>query len=99
VQFVDEGGAIVRLVTALAKVVVGASGPAALIAGLAALARAAGAYRVTNDVDAVAEPNALGLVLAAHRRPGCRDALGLHHPASRRHLRTRLRVGSGLRLG
>jgi len=64
VQLVDEGGAVVRLVKALAEVIAGSPGPAALIGGRAVLARAAGAYRVTNDVDAVAEPDVLGLVLA-----------------------------------
>jgi len=66
VQLVNEDGAVVRLVTALAEIVAGAAVPAALIGGLAVLARAAGAYRVTDDVDAVAEPDVLGLVLAQH---------------------------------
>jgi ribosomal protein L1 len=63
VRLLDEGGAVVRLVRARDEVIAGAAGPAALIGGLAVLARASGAYRVTNDVDAVAEPEALGVVL------------------------------------
>ena len=64
VRLVDEGGSITRLVDALAAVVGGAGGPAALIGGLAVLARVGGAYRVTNDVDAVSEPGALAIILA-----------------------------------
>jgi hypothetical protein len=64
VQLVDNGGAIVRLVRALADVMATTSGPSALIGGLAVLARVAGAYRVTNDVDAVAGPDVVDLVLA-----------------------------------
>jgi hypothetical protein len=64
VRLVDDGGSISRLVDALANVVGGAGGPAALIGGLALLARVGGAYRVTNDVDAVSEPDALAVVLA-----------------------------------
>ena len=69
VQLLDEGGSVVRLVKALGAVVADASGPAALIGGLAVLARASGAYRVTNDVGAVAEPDTLGRVLAARGTP------------------------------
>jgi len=64
VRLVDDGGSITRLVDALANVVGAAGGPAALIGGLAVLARLGGAYRVTNDVDAVSEPGALAVVLA-----------------------------------
>ena len=60
----DDGGSITRLVDALANIVGGAGGSAALIGGLAVLARVGGAYRVTNDVDAVSEPDALAVVLA-----------------------------------
>ncbi len=66
VRLLDEGGSITRLVDALADVAGGARGPAALIGGLAVLARVGGAYRVTNDVDTVSEPDVLAVVLAEH---------------------------------
>jgi hypothetical protein len=66
VRLVDDAGSITRLVDALADVLGGAGGPAALIGGLAVLARVGGAYRVTNDVDAVSEPDVLTVVLAEH---------------------------------